>query len=65
MNNLKWHGWTTPQQAREILVELWSWLIEHNEEGELRLTYEGPGDDWTVKPEEGWYKKMIQESNNA
>ena len=61
----RWHGWATPQQVREMFVEMWQWLILHNEDGELRLYYEGPGSDWTFKPEKDWYEKMIQESKNA
>lgn len=48
-NTPKWHGWATPEQVRQMFVEMWEWLIKHNEDGDLRLTYEGYGNDWTKK----------------
>jgi hypothetical protein len=45
-------GCSTPQEVRELFVLLWEWLIDNQEDAELRLTYEGLSGDWTKKDED-------------
>jgi hypothetical protein len=46
------YGLDNAQDVRQLFVDIWAWLIDHQEEGELRLEYEGIGNDWTKKDDE-------------